>query len=86
MQHYADTWPMGINVLSAQQGYIGADGANSGYGDVEYAWRTTHDDLTSIGLGELVNGAPHSSVNSTTFRNHGTAVAGMLSAADDASG
>ncbi|MCB9583515.1 MAG: hypothetical protein H6717_41160 [Polyangiaceae bacterium] len=86
LQHYAQDWPRGINAIDAQATYFGAYATNTGYGDVEYAWRTTHQDLTSLSSSNLVSGTPHSSINITDFRNHGTAVTGILSAADNGFG
>ncbi len=86
LQHYAGAWPRGINALYAQQTYVGAYGENAGYSDVEYAWRVTHEDLGSLTNASLINGTPDASVNIEEFRNHGTAVAGMLSATDNGFG
>ena len=77
--------------LTSHQGYLGPAPAGidahaawscpGGHGDemrlvdVEDAWRFTHEDLR-LGTGGTIN-APASS--SVTERNHGTAVAGMLS-------
>ena len=61
----------------------GADGSAVTIIDVEYSWNLDHEDLTAARSGLIPNGTPCDPFDST---DHGTAVLGVLAAADDGRG
>lgn len=78
-QDYREAAPVGIDIDYVNKRYFAADGWNWGYTDVEYNWHDTHQDLSQISGNVYVNGLPSSSVIGPSYRNHGTAVIGVLS-------
>lgn len=73
-QTYLGPAPAGIDALYAAT-LSGGRGAGVGICDIEGAWRFTHEDLR-VNQGGVVGGTPSSSIG---WRNHGTAVAGVIS-------
>lgn len=72
-QGYLDAAPDGINAKFAWT-LKGGRGAGVGIIDIEGAWRFTHEDLLQ-NQGGVVGGAQ---INDLVFRNHGTAVVGVV--------
>lgn len=72
-QGYLDAAPDGIDARFAWT-IPGGRGAGINIIDIEGAWRLTHQDLI-VNQGGLISGAQ---VNDVRFRNHGTAVLGVL--------
>jgi hypothetical protein len=70
-QGYLNAAPVGIDARFAW-GLPGGNGANVRVVDVEFAWRTTHEDLPAL----FVHGGTQSS--RLDHRNHGTAVLGEI--------
>jgi len=66
--------------------YFNANGQNWGYTDVEYSWNVTHQDLNQIAGNVFVNGSPSSGAMRMDYRDHGTAVMGILSSDDNGFG
>ena len=74
-QGYLDPAPAGVDARHAW-GVPGGDGAGVQIIDVEGAWRFSHEELR--GRGGLIGGVEHPSRD---WRNHGTAVLGVLAGA-----
>ncbi|MDT8385235.1 MAG: S8 family peptidase [Gammaproteobacteria bacterium] len=73
-QAYLGPAPAGIDAYYAAT-LSGGRGAGVGICDIEGAWRFTHEDLR-VNQGGVVGGTPSSDMG---WRNHGTAVIGVLS-------
>ncbi len=73
-QTYLGPAPAGIDAQYAAT-LRGGRGARVGVCDIEGAWRFTHEDLR-VNQGGIVGGTPSSSMG---WRNHGTAVIGVIS-------
>lgn len=78
-QAYLGAPPTGVNALAAAA-LPGGRGANVRVVDVELAWLWTHEDLTMPFTESGV------SFDDQHWRNHGTAVAGVIRGRDDGSG
>ncbi|TAL47229.1 MAG: hypothetical protein EPN89_08960 [Methylovulum sp.] len=85
-QDYREAAPVGIDIDYVNSLYYGATGWNWAYSDVEYSWNVNHQDLGKIAGSVYVNGAPDASVRGLLYRNHGTAVIGVLSSDDNGFG
>ena len=84
LQDYRETAPIGIDMDYVNGLYYGAAGWNWAYSDVEFSWNTSHQDLTKLAGNVYVNGAP--SASAQVWRDHGTAVIGIISSDDNGSG
>lgn len=80
-QGYLDPAPAGIDARHAWT-IAGGRGAGVGIVDIEGAWRFTHEDLLQ-NQGGVVGGTPSSDLG---WRNHGTAVVGVIGGDSNASG
>ena len=72
-QSYLDAAPAGVDARAAWA-VPGGDGAGVGVIDIEGAWRFTHEDLRE-NKGGVIGGEPS---RSRDWRNHGTAVIGVV--------
>ncbi|QDU69369.1 S8 family serine peptidase [Engelhardtia mirabilis] len=82
-QTYAQPNP-GLDFIFAQS--IGADGAGVRISDCEYGWKAGHEDLVDVNLNLEPGQTPVSSVASLGWDDHGTAVMGEMTAADNGYG
>ncbi|MBU8932993.1 MAG: S8 family serine peptidase [candidate division Zixibacteria bacterium] len=80
-QDYREAAPDGVDADYANT-LPGGDGAGVRIIDVEGGWQDTHEDLDAA-LGGLIAGSP---VNDPSWRNHGTAVIGVMIAGDNGYG
>jgi hypothetical protein len=76
-QTYLSPSPVGIGAMSAWA--LGADGSGFGFVDIEHGWFLDHEDLP-INLDVTLG------VNRTKDHGHGTAVIGVVAAADNTTG
>lgn len=74
LQAFLDPAPAGVDARFAWT-QLGGRGANVNVIDVEGAWRFTHEDL-KLNQGGVAFGTP---INDIGWRNHGTAVLGVIS-------
>jgi hypothetical protein len=79
-QGYLEAAPDGINARFAWT-LSGGRGAGVNIIDVEGAWQLSHEDLSTNG--GILSGTP---VDDQSFRNHGTAVLGVLAGVDNSFG
>ncbi|MDO8970895.1 MAG: S8 family serine peptidase, partial [Saprospiraceae bacterium] len=93
LQDYREKAPIGIDIDYVNSRYFNADGWNWGYSDVEGAWNDTHQDLSQISGDVYINGLPSVALldavpNSSfqEFKDHGTAVVGILSSDNNSFG
>jgi hypothetical protein len=77
-QGYLNAAPEGINARFAWT-LSGGRGAGVNIIDIEGAWQLTHEDLI-VNQGGLISGVP---INDLGWRNHGTAVLGVVGADDN---
>lgn len=80
-QDYREAAPAGVDADYANT-LPGGDGTGVKIIDIEGAWQTTHEDLDKA-VGGLVAGTP---INDQSWRNHGTAVIGVMIAGDNGYG
>jgi hypothetical protein len=80
-QDYREAAPAGIDADYANA-LPGGDGTGVKIIDIEGNWQTTHEDLDKA-LGGIIAGDP---INTSSWRNHGTAVIGELIAGDNGYG
>lgn len=79
-QTHLDAAPAGIDAIWVWQA-LGLDGATVGFADVEMGWNLDHDDLKAKMPAGLLT---HS--NYANYRDHGTAVLGLVVGVDNAEG
>ncbi len=80
-QDYREAAPVGIDADYANS-LAGGDGSGVTIIDIEGAWQTTHEDLDKAASG-IILGEP---VSAPAWRNHGTAVIGIMIAGDNGYG
>lgn len=81
-QTYLDAPPAGVNARSSWT-RPGGDGAGVEVMTVGGAWRLAHEDLAELGHAEPIAGTQ---INAVNFRNHGTAMLGVVRADRNAFG
>jgi|SoiMethySBSTD1v2_1073268.scaffolds.fasta_scaffold47424_2 serine protease len=80
-QHHLDPAPTGIDAKWAWA-TLGVDGAGIDFADVEQGWNTDHDEFKTKPPVRLTPAA----WDNPTYRNHGTAVLGLVAGADNGAG
>ncbi|MDO9106287.1 MAG: FG-GAP-like repeat-containing protein [Methylovulum sp.] len=83
-QDYREAAPIGIDIDYVNSRYYAAAGWNWAYSDVEFSWNDAHQDLSKLAGAVYVNGSPAASA--LVWRDHGTAVIGILSSDDNGTG